>query len=188
MRAFIAVPIPQELRQRLAEAGVAALGDRNGVRVVRPEAMHVTLVFLGEVEETDLAAVRAAMEEAVTGVGAFTASLGAAGQFPPKRRPKVFYVGLADGAAECRRLYTGLHRRLARRFELDSRPFTPHITLARVKDPRSMPQAAALGIRVEARFPVTRCVLYESTLTPQGAQYRAVETVQLPETGGSQET
>jgi RNA 2',3'-cyclic 3'-phosphodiesterase len=187
MRGFIALPIPEEVRQRLAEAGKAALRDLAGVRLVRPEAMHVTLVFLGEVAASELPAVRGAMEEAVAGDSAFTASLGPAGQFPPKGRPKVFYVGLHDGARKCTRVYERLHGRLAQRFRLDSRPFTPHITLARVKDPRSVPQATELGVRVEARFPVTQCVLYESTLTPQGARYRPVETVSLSRTGGSDE-
>jgi 2'-5' RNA ligase len=188
MRTFIAIPLPEDLRHRLAEAGRAALAESPGVRVVRPAAMHVTLVFLGEVDREDLSLVHAAMAEAADGVPPFTVSLGSSGQFPPKRRPKVFYVGLDEGGRECARLYHRLHERLATRFSLDSRPFTPHITLARVKDPRSAPRAADLDIRVEARFPVTQCVLYESTLTPQGAQYRSIETASLTGAGGSDAT
>src|SRR5512143_1511341 len=108
LRAFIAVELADETRRN-----VAALADEFGrlgadVKWVETENIHVTLKFLGQVEDADLRAVCRVMDESVAGLAPFDLDVAGTGSFPPGRRPRTIWVGLVD---EEQRL-AEIHRRL----------------------------------------------------------------------------
>jgi 2'-5' RNA ligase len=95
MRLFFSLPLPPEPRE-LAARALRSLPDR--LSLGDPLQLHVTLAFLGE--QPDAAAALAAGEEAFAGARSFTASLGAIGAFPSPTRPRVIWLGLAEGGRE----------------------------------------------------------------------------------------
>src|SRR5690348_9211006 len=133
MRLFIAIeltgPAKDEVlrvRARLLEA-IA----RQGVRFVRPEKLHLTLAFLGNVEEGNLPDLKQELD--AVSAPAFRLQLSSLGCFPDMRRPKVIWLGL-DGDVEAIRALAANVAQRAKPFapEMDEKPYSPHITLARV--------------------------------------------------------
>ena len=179
MRCFIAVDLPASIRQALSEqqtAFRAALSGRDaGARWTRPEGIHLTLKFLGEVPEGQVETIK----ETLAAVGVleeFPIEVKGFGFFPSAPRPKVFWVGvvappaLGELAARVETAMQDLG------FAREDRAFTPHLTLARFKIPHSQPGLEALvEKRADAslgRFRVSEFFLFESKLSPHGAEYR----------------
>lgn len=195
MRLFVAVfPSPE------AAAALAGLVEEvrrpgDGVSWVRPENLHYTLRFLGEVEEPRLEAVRRAAGDAVRGAAAFSLVLGEAGAFPDFRRPRVLWIGAKEGGEELELLARSLDEALRReRFGPPEKPFRTHLTLGRVRDPtragagaeRLVARAAAVaGASPGVRFVVDRLAVVHSTLRPEGSQYRTVGEAHLAAAAGS---
>ena len=180
MRLFVAVDLPDVVKDRL----VAFKTDIPTARWTNRHQMHITLFFLGETDR--MAEVRAALE----GVQAnpFDLSLAGVGRFPggSRRPPRVLWAGI-DAPPELARLQARVVSALAAvGFEPDTRPFSPHITLARLKAERTVPAAAAF-IERHTDFRagpvhVDRFTLYASQLTPHGSRYTV--QAQYPLLGG----
>jgi RNA 2',3'-cyclic 3'-phosphodiesterase len=178
MRVFVAVFPPPELREEVL-AKARRLSLRGRVRWSRPENVHLTLKFLGDVREEVLTGLCAALEVCERHV-AFDARLAGFGAFPSARRAQILWVGIGVGSDELRSLATDLDAALAPLgFEREKRPYTPHLTLGRARgQPASFepPPEEYLG-----EFRVRRVELMESTLTPEGAVYRTVRAFALKE-------
>src|SRR5437867_1335144 len=134
IRTFIAVDIDRAVRDRtvslqdkLAEAGVA-------VKWVEPENLHITLLFLGEVDERDLISVCRAVDGACRGHGPFALSIEGSGAFPNNRRPKTLWVGVGQGVQELTALHDALEPPLKELgcYRREDLPYSPHLTLGRV--------------------------------------------------------
>jgi RNA 2',3'-cyclic 3'-phosphodiesterase len=168
---FVALDLPEDARAALAEWRDRLVSGRLDLRPVRPEALHVTLVFLGWQAEKDADRIAEAVFSAAGGLEA--PRLLAAGVRPlPPRRPRLFALDLADEEDRTTRLQGALSRVLeAERFyRPEKRPFWPHMTLARVKRggrAEPLPEMAPPGEPFEA----ADLTLYRSTLRPQGALY-----------------
>jgi len=185
MRLFFSVPLPQEAKDRALRAlGPAQKAAGDGpISWTRPEQLHLTLAFLGEQPPEALERLHAAAAPC-TELKAFEASLRGAGAFPNPRRAHVLWLGIADGASDlcalAERLCSGLR---AAGFELETRPFRPHLTVARVKrgGERDAERAlrAASDIGEVARFRVGRLVLMKSELSPKGARHEEVRAFPL---------
>lgn len=171
----MAVLLPEALRLRVDEAA-AGLRDRaRGVAWVRVENLHVTLRFLGAVDETTLGRAREALAEAAGDVAPFRLDLAGFGGFPSASSPRVIWVGVRDGAEPLVTLYARLEAALARRgLPPEGRAFHPHVTVGRAREPRGVPGLAGcleasgepLGeTRVDAVH------LMRSDLDPGGARY-----------------
>ncbi|MFL5453832.1 MAG: RNA 2',3'-cyclic phosphodiesterase [Myxococcales bacterium] len=204
MRLFFCVPLPQEAKDRAARAlaplrkaaggdgfaGVAsregqqagAYGGGSGLSWTKPEQMHLTLAFLGEHPSEELDRMYAAAEPCCQ-IKAFEAVLKGAGAFPNPRRAHVLWLGISEGASElsalAERLCSGLR---GAGFELETRPFKPHLTVARVKrggerDAERALKAAEVG--EVARFHVGRLLLMKSELSPKGARHEEVRAFPL---------
>lgn len=180
MRVFLALPLPAEAVQGLKD-GLAELQRRYTLlKVVRPEALHITLVFLGERRPEEVEAVSALLEDPVLAVPRIPACLRGYGQFPPRGSPRVLYCPVVEGAAEVsglQRSLIGLLHRAGVRCEEESRPFEPHLTLARNKGQRVDGGEVRALFAAELRFVFDRLVLFQSLLRPQGAEYRPLKTV-----------
>ncbi|MHB8584628.1 MAG: RNA 2',3'-cyclic phosphodiesterase [Thermoplasmatota archaeon] len=180
-RAFIAVSVgsPPAIARVLGElARVEA-----DLKVVPPENVHVTLAFLGQTDERLVPKVRDAMASAARGVAPMDVTLRGLGTFPPHGSPRVIWVAM-EGASALSGMEAALRPPLgAVGFELDARPFQPHLTLARARSARG---AADVRAFVEARsteeFGTVRIEdvrLYKSHLSPKGPTYDVVECVPL---------
>jgi 2'-5' RNA ligase len=119
--------------------------------------------------------VRAALDRAVAGTVPFTVTVAELGAFPSPGRARVIWAGITDGAAELTRLAGRVDRELAAiAFPADDRPFSPHVTLGRVREPRRQPRLAdALAPRAApfGAVAVDRLCLMRSQLSPRGARY-----------------
>ena len=183
MRAFIAIDLEPGLRSAL-EAFVRRLeATRADVRWARPGGTHLTLKFLGEIDDLQAGQVTAALEDVVSRHKPFAVRLAGTGAFPNERAPRVLWVGvtaepgLAGLQDEIERALEGLG------FPRESRPFKPHLTLGRVKGRDRLDRALA-ELEVHRRddlggMVVRKVALFESRLHPQGAEYRIVREVEL---------
>src|SRR3954451_9282090 len=189
MRLFVAVDLSDEARQAVAaeQKRIAeALGksDRSP-KWVKPDHAHLTLVFLGEVDDQRVPAVIAALGRDVD-QPAFDMVLDGVGVFPPHRAPRVLWLGVTDGADRLIDLQRDLASRItALDLRLEDRVFHPHLTLARWKESRISDRERALsaGRRgVIARTRIACATLYQSRLSAAGAAYTALARANL--TGG----
>jgi 2'-5' RNA ligase len=180
MRLFLAIPLPPAAFSRLA-AVTERLGGRQ-LKVVRPEGLHLTLVFLGERDEAEAGRIGGLLEAPELAVPRIPASLGGYGQFPPRGEPRVIYVPVREGAREITALQQALVAVLRRgqvRLEEEGRPFHPHLTLARRGSGRADLHGLQDLLAFEERFLADRLVLFQSLLKPTGAEYLAVRTLSL---------
>src|SRR5690348_2656265 len=141
MRLFTALDLDDATRARAADAAARARValERQAsdltARWVAPDSLHITLWFLGEVADDRAAAITQALSSPFE-EQPFDVAIGGLGFFPPSRSPRVFWLGVHDGADRVAPLYREVGHRLAPLgFEPESRGFTAHVTIARVKDP-----------------------------------------------------
>jgi 2'-5' RNA ligase len=177
MRAFIAIDLPEPLRAALGEAQQAFRSACRDARWTRPEGIHLTLKFLGEISDAQTKQV----VEALTQIGPlepFLVEVQGFGFFPQVHRPRVFWAGVAAPPALAE-LAARVERHMEKiGFAREDRAFSPHLTLARFQVPRPQPEleaaVAARGAAALGRFEASEFFLFESKLSPQGAQYRKV--------------
>ena len=177
LRLFVALDLPERVRAGIAAWGAAAL-DGSALRAVRPQALHVTLAFLGWLPEPR-AAEAAAIVRSVP-ARAVPMRLLAEPVPLPARRPRLIALGLESRAA------TALHEELAPAlvaaglYERERRPFWPHVTIARVRRGRRARAPAALPDDLLQPFGAVRVRLYRSQLRPDGAEYVSLASLDLP--------
>ena len=183
MRLFIAIPLPPDLAARAAEILPTSLP---ALRRVKAENLHVTLAFLGQTPDDRLGDVTAAAQEAAARVPPFALSFDRAGRFPERGRPRVVWLGIADGASSMLELGTAVFAGLRTRgLRFDDRPLAPHLTLARVAEDASTAEAKTVGAALVSlavgspRFEVNDIAVVQSVLSPKGPRYTALATVPL---------
>lgn len=187
MRAFIAISYPPALRAELAECAREVVGQTRDVRCMPVDSLHLTLAFLGEVPAHGSDSIRSGMEAAVRGREPFTVSFGSGGTFPVGGEPRVAWVGIDGDLDAVQNLQSAVTREMrGLGLRLGARPFSPHVTLARIG--RQAPPSARSGVagRFEAlrlaalgTHVVNSITLVESELSPVGAVYREVLSVDL---------
>ncbi len=145
IRTFIAVPVPESVKEQIGIFEGDLIKTRADVKWVRPESMHVTLKFLGDVEERDTAEVVRRIEEAVGSVRPFTVRIAKTGAFPNAKRPNVLWVGATEGADRLSELAGLIDSALSPMgFEKEKRAFRAHLTLGRVRSQAGMDGAIRL--------------------------------------------
>lgn len=189
-RLFYAVPVPAPIRDAIADlterVQSAVDGEGGHVRWVRMEGLHLTLRFLGPTPEGQVPALRALADREARSCRAFRVEIAGAGAFPDRRHPRTLWLGLRDGAADladlAERLEAGVVERLGG--ALETRPFSPHLTIARTDGVRSAPHAAAvleeLATSLDLAFVADRLVLYRSHLGNGRATYEPLHEAILP--------
>lgn len=184
MRLFVAVNLPDAVRERAWRAS-APLRDRAfPVRWVGEEGLHLTLRFLGSVEREGASDVSAALEGAARGIGPLELRLGGVGAFPSLRDPRVLWLGVEGppGLAALREAVEGAVAALG--FGREEREFHPHVTLGRVRRGARRGAleglAAAAGrVRPDAACTIDSVELMESETGPGGARYTVVSSHRL---------
>lgn len=186
MRLFIAIPVPDHVKEALVPAQ-KILSDANPhVRVMQPPGIHLTLKFLGETEQERIGDIRRAMEKAAA-VAAKPIQLECVGTgaFPNLDRPRVLWAGVTGDLAALAPVWRVLDRELADLgFPADARAFHPHLTIGRMRDPKMLGALHKAWKHVEALnfglFEAEALVLYSSDLQPDAAVYKSLERVVLP--------
>ncbi|HMF97606.1 MAG TPA: RNA 2',3'-cyclic phosphodiesterase [Vicinamibacterales bacterium] len=188
MRLFIAADLPDSVRDALAaeqkRLSAALAGSGSSLTWVRPEHAHLTLVFIGNVDDARVQAVADAIAVDVE-APPFEAVFEGAGVFPPRGAPRVLWIGVTAGAGELSHLQRILAARIAAlRLPIEDRAFHPHLTLARWRESRSADRERALAAarrRVVARARISAATLYQSRLSPAGPTYTALSRANLTE-------
>lgn len=183
MRTFIAIEIPEAVKTVLSVMQNELRRAQADINWTKPENIHLTLRFLGEVDEKRLEDVKRSCAEAAAEFAPFTLKLNGAGVFPNFRQPKVLWAGLA-GELEIagklqRRLEAGL---TSLGFAPEDKPFKPHLTIGRVKSPKNARQVAALTeiqTLPDLPFEVQEIVLMKSELHSAGARYTSLAKFSL---------
>lgn len=182
VRCFAALPIPAASREALGRALRPFLDLNWPVRWVRPEGVHVTLKFFGEVPQARAEAIAESLDFAVAGIGPMALSLSGFGSFPGPDRVRVLWAAVeAPTALEL------LQDRVETRSEAlgfagEGIVFRPHVTLGRVREGERVPRGESdrlFATPLSASFTADRVMLYESTMREGGAEYSALHTAVL---------
>ena len=184
MRLFVAINLPADVRESIWEAA-QPLRERNyPVRWVAPESQHVTMKFLGDIPEGRLGEIIEAVDASTTGAKPFTVPLADFGAFPAPSRPRVIWAG-CEAVPPLELLQDQLERHMAALgFEIEGRPFRPHVTLGRVRrDARAADFAGFEALLDDLHFATESVVrsldLMESHLAPSGARYEVRHAAEL---------
>jgi 2'-5' RNA ligase len=183
MRSFIAIALPDQVRadigtiiERLRPTGPPA-------RWVPPQNLHVTVKFLDEIAPEQVDPILAAIRVASADVRPFDLQLGGFGVFPNERRARVFWIGITSGFDILRPLAKAIDDQLLPLgFPRESRPFSAHVTLARLREPGPadhLNRAAAHLAYQSEPIPVRQIELMRSVLSPKGADYSVIGSVPL---------
>lgn len=183
MRLFVAIELADEVRKRLRHVQDTLKRPRDRIKWVRPELMHVTLKFLGEVTDAD--AVGDAVEAAASRTERFALAINGCGCFPVKGPVRAMWAGVTEPTGTLARCVEEIEAELETiGFPRERRPFSPHITLARVREDcsegklRTAVDTAKLGPLDQ---PVAGVVVMSSVLGSDGPAYSVVRRVSLGE-------
>jgi 2'-5' RNA ligase len=184
-RLFCAVNLPGELKARVGEYQRLLREAQTGVRASweRPEKLHLTLKFLGEIELPRVEALTRAAGRAAEGLRPFDLSVVGTGSFPPKGPPRVLWLGVEDPSGLLARLHSRLEEECAREgFPREPKAFRPHLTLARLRSREGAERLGALhrDALFEAQsFTVSELVVVRSELLPGGARHTPISRHRL---------
>lgn len=180
LRAFIAVELPTRAREALGSItqDLQALAP-GGVRWVRPEGIHLTLKFLGNIEFEFVGPISQAMSRCAVSIAPFDLFLSELGAFPSLKAPRVIWIGLGGALDALLGLRVSLEEELeALGYARERRPFSPHLTLGRTREGMPSPQRRRFGddlarasVEIREELPIEEIALIQSTLTPSGAIY-----------------
>ena len=180
IRSFIAIELPEEvksgileLRNEFNKAGCTS------IKWVAPQSIHLTLKFLGDVQLKKIDEIKKALEKATQGIAPFQLNTGELGAFPNLRKPRIFWLGLTGDLKLLLTLQQGVDKALiALGFPKEDRPFSPHITIARVRESATHEERTKFGEQI-GKVPFTNKYdinvdsinLMKSQLLPTGAVY-----------------
>lgn len=188
IRSFIAIELPEDVRAGLRRLQAELkLPQHSFVKCVAPEGIHLTLKFLGNISPAKVTEITGVMKRASQGVSPFQLQITEVGAFPNMRQPRVLWVGIKGEldklVAWQKRIDNGL---MPLGFAKETRPFTPHLTLARLRENCSPGDRREFGemvsktpIEVSYKFNVTSLNLMRSQLLPGGAVYSRLAEVKL---------
>ncbi len=187
IRTFIAIELPAAVRRGLGQLQERLKRDRPPVRWVAPDKIHVTLAFLGEIPAERVAVVGDCLARAAAAAAPFEIEAAGLGVFPNANRPRVVWVGIQGEMEALRALHARLESELAAQgFPKEGRPFSPHLTLGRVRDRAAPPEVRALGKLVGelqapslGRWRVAQAAVIRSDLRPEGPLYTVLRVVAL---------
>jgi len=184
IRAFIAVELPEALRQEVAALVADLESSGADVKWVEVNNLHLTLKFLGNIEEAQLSSLKEALRASTLHLSPFAVSLEGIGAFPRTTSPRVVWVGVSQGSEDLIRLAHAVEQACSSLgFLVEDRPFSPHLTIGRV---RSREQLASLikklqvaQFRGRAPAPVAKLTLFQSTLSPHGPTYTPLAEISI---------
>ena len=185
IRAFIAVEIDSPNKQKLSELIALFKKTDTDVKWVNENQMHLTLKFLGNIEEIKVQEVSRALESIIKDFKKFTISFSKIGAFPNINKPRVVWVAIDEGKGTLKLLADKIESRLEKiGFEKEKREFKAHLTLGRVKSLKNISQLTEViqktGFQSQDKIKISALILFQSTLAPKGAIYAPLAEIKLP--------
>ena len=186
IRTFIAIKLPENTITSLREVQEGIRSHGIHLRWVRPENIHLTLKFLGDIKEDNLEKITAALHESIAAYEPISLYAKGLGVFPGIKRPRVVWVGIAGQLESLIGLQQSLEQGLeGLGFEKEKRPFKGHLTLGRIKrriDPKQLGNALIKYDEFKSEtFSAENIVMYKSELKPTGAVYTEIVKIPLGE-------
>ncbi len=184
-RTFVAVEIAPDVRSRITELITRLRSSDAKVNWVAPENLHLTLKFLGDQTDEEVATVCQAVQQAATTVPAFAFHCRGVGAFPNMERPRTLWMGVRDGTDALRQLQQAIDQQLARhRYPSERRGFQPHLTFGRVRSGgAAMGELAELLAKAQDMDGgvsiVDEVLVFASYLQRGGPQYEVLATAPL---------
>jgi 2'-5' RNA ligase len=183
IRVFVAVEIPETVKAQVDALEAQLKKTRADITWVQPKNMHVTLKFLGDLPSERLGAIREGVQEAVAALACFQMRLAHLGAFPNLDRPRVFWIDVQEGRTDLIHLQRRVEDALcARQFVREERPFSPHLTIGRVRSPRGLHALADQVHQTDFQSPpfsVQRVAVVRSELHPGGPVYTVLDHADL---------
>ncbi len=183
IRAFIAIDIPDDVRAAIGEAQAQLKRAHVGVKIswTKIDNLHLTLQFLGYIEEAVVEKIKAALQTVAGQHRPFELSVHGAGAFPNENRPRVIWVGCDDAEGGLKALAQAVQTAMEPLgFEPEHREFSAHLTLGRIKIPRTdVALTRAIDSLKDKTFGTLRVDsfhLYESQLHPEGSIYTKISS------------
>jgi RNA 2',3'-cyclic 3'-phosphodiesterase len=179
-RVFCAIELPETAREavlrRIAHLKEAVPDAKASWS--RDANLHLTLKFLGEIQQSSVPNICTAASRAVDGIAPFSVRLEQTGAFPREGQPRVLWIGINDFSGELGRLHTRLERESTYAgFAGDDRPFHPHLTLARLRQPRHARTLVAVHRELDfdpAEIAVSELLVIRSELSSEGSRYTVI--------------
>lgn len=190
MRTFIAIELPPEIKEALAQLQEQLKASGADIKWVKPQNIHLTLKFLGDTNEKKIAPIMRILEETACNKPVFTIRVSSLGAFPGLNSIRVIWAGIDRGDAIACQIAKDLEGRIASiGIPKEKRPFSSHITIGRAKSGLNSDKLARdieilgkalAGKNMEAS--VKKITLFKSTLTPGGPAYEALKAASLKNT------
>jgi 2'-5' RNA ligase len=176
-RVFCAIELPEDLKSRVGEHIKRLRESFSKARTSweKPEKIHITLKFIGDVEVARIEELSRAVRCAAATVEPFELTIASPGIFPPHGPPRVLWLGIEDASGQLSKLQYTLETEAARAgFPREPRPFKPHLTIARIRSPHGARELATAHRETSFEpqsFNVLELVLMRSELGPGGSRY-----------------
>lgn len=184
IRTFISIDLPEDIKREILSLQSRLKVHGSGIKWVKPDAIHLTLKFLGDIDEKEIPEIEAATREAIKGSEPFYLRILGLGVFPNFKRPRVIWLGMTEEGDNIARLQSKIEDEIARiGHPREEREFKPHLTIGRVKDLHGLKQLidaidAERGIDLDG-FKVTKVLIMKSELKPGGAIYTRLYEIRL---------
>jgi 2'-5' RNA ligase len=184
IRCFVALHLPEKIITGISQYIQELKKLTNSVKWNRPEGIHLTLKFLGEIESSRVEAIQSRLPKISEAVAPFNIYVSGSGCFPGRNKPRVFWLGLEQGESnsltEIQALLENILEPLG--FERETRRFSPHLTLGRVKQPDNFSKIYTFFDKhpfPKINIHVTEYFFMRSELKPSGAEYSVIDRYPL---------
>jgi 2'-5' RNA ligase len=182
-RLFVAIATPDSVRPKLIAVRDRLKAVRTDVRWERDDKLHCTLKFLGDTRDELVPRIIAALHESCRTASPLSLSYAGLGCFPGRRDPRVIWAAIQDPDGALKGVAASIDVAMgALGFELERRPFSPHVTFGRVKGQRGMAQLLATMETITFVCPpvlIQEVLLVRSELRPSGSEYSVVERIPM---------
>jgi len=189
MRTFIAIELPSEIKDSLSRLQEELKASNADVKWVEPNNIHLTLKFLGEIDDKKIEKITKIIDDTAREKNKFQMHISSLGTFPKIDFPRVIWVGVDTGDKETKGIADELEEKIAKiGIPKEDRPFSSHITIGRTRSSlnreklvQDLKNKAELGGE-KLEFYVTKITLFKSTLTPHGPIYEVLKETNLKTT------
>jgi RNA 2',3'-cyclic 3'-phosphodiesterase len=187
MRTFIAIELPQDIKGAISRMQAKLKASGADVKWVAPSNMHLTLKFLGEIDDKTKDGICGLLKEIASNTPPFTVKLGGLDAFPDLRAPRIIWVGLAQGHDQTKAIADQLENNLEKfGISKETKPFSSHITIGRVRSQKNMGHLTRNLSEMETNvtkktgeFQAGKITLFKSTLLPHGPVYGIIQETNL---------